>query len=577
VAGEDGGVTVVDLFAGPGGWDVAASAHGIEPLGVEWDDAACATRKAAGLRTLQADVSALEPLDFAPCVGLIASPPCQAFSMAGKGEGRGAMDAYRVAIEAMAAGEVVDVAALDEASGDPRGHLVLEPLRWALALRPRWIALEQVPPVLPLWEAMAGVLRAEGYSAATGILSAEQYGVPQTRKRAILLASLDGEVRLPRPTHQRYIAPRSRDDEGGGMFDLPEPGRVVAPEDRDLLPWVSMAQALGWQEGPSPSPSPSVTGGGGSTGGVEVFASKGARARASRAVLVSGQSVAGEGKAERSTDDPSLTVISRFDLCEWKLRAGTNDHDTSRAADEPAPTIRFGARLNDVSWVSNALPNAARRKVDEPAPTITGGHDHNERQWVLRASVSDNGYDKANPRRSDEPAATVTGKHRSAEWVPGDEPTGEHGPCGCPWDMIDAGGFCACCEAHIDDPDGLYAIQGDGTHSLRGCPLSEPPTHYDRLAKGRDVWVSSRPATTVNGDPRISEPGHHDAEVSGSQQANAVRVTLAEALVLQSFPPDYPVQGTKTKQFEQVGNAIPPLLAWHALRAVLPARLEAAA
>ena len=38
----------LDLFAGPGGWDMGAAALGLDPLGIEWDEAACATRKAAG-------------------------------------------------------------------------------------------------------------------------------------------------------------------------------------------------------------------------------------------------------------------------------------------------------------------------------------------------------------------------------------------------------------------------------------------------------------------------------------------------------------------------------------------------
>jgi DNA (cytosine-5)-methyltransferase 1 len=82
-------VTVaVDLFAGPGGWDVAARQLGIDPLGIEYDDAACATRAAAGLLTLQADVAELDPTDFGPIDLVIASAPCPTFSGAGQGAGR---------------------------------------------------------------------------------------------------------------------------------------------------------------------------------------------------------------------------------------------------------------------------------------------------------------------------------------------------------------------------------------------------------------------------------------------------------------------------------------------------------
>ena len=50
---------VLDLFAGAGGWDIAAHRLGIDPVGLELDDDCCATRKAAGLRTMQCDIAAV--------------------------------------------------------------------------------------------------------------------------------------------------------------------------------------------------------------------------------------------------------------------------------------------------------------------------------------------------------------------------------------------------------------------------------------------------------------------------------------------------------------------------------------
>ena len=361
---------VVDLFAGPGGWDLAAMTLGLTPLGIEWDEAACATREAAWLRTLCADVAAVDPADYGKLDGLIASPPCTAFSMAGAGEGRDAVHVYVEAITRWCAqGEAPDYAQLDEACGDPSAHLVLEPMRWAWATDPEWIALEQVPSVLPVWEAIGTALTTRDYYVWTGLLSAEQYGVPQTRTRAILLARKKryGPVSAPPATHQRYVAPRVKEKQEESLFDVPEPERIVLPEDEGLLPWVSMAQALGWDE-----------------------------------------------------------------------------HD------------RVGFRA------TNDRPNAATRDVDEPAPTVMFGGRLN----------------------------TVT-------------------------------------------------------------------------------WEAQRPATTVMGDARIAPAGHHDTHMKGS-----VRVTVAEAAVLQSFPAGYPFQGTRTKQFQQVGNAVPPLLAWAALKAVVPGAVD---
>jgi DNA (cytosine-5)-methyltransferase 1 len=440
-------VTVVDLFSGAGGWDVAARGFGVDPLGIELDAAACATREAAGMPTLQADVTDLEPRSFGSVTGLIASPPCQTFSMAGKGDGRKALDAVLGLIPFVAAGWPV-------ADSDMRTWLVLQPLRWALELEPEWIALEQVPPVLPIWEAIAAVFRERGYNAVTGLQHAEQFGVPQTRKRAVLIASKN-PVSLPAPTHSRYY-PRN-------------PGQL----DVGVAPWVSMAEALGW--GMTERPFFTLATAGGNRGGAD-------------------EQVGGTGAR----------------------RALYGERDAGR-------------------W-----PEQHRGKVDE-FPELS--------------------YD-----------VVSDGVGVGSETTRFDGSTSVRDRCG-----DDDSEF-----AGRETGDGYCEVIGHGTD----CPCRLQ--HVKRVLRNSSnanaaLRSIDQPAGTLffgnqmNDVSWYPDEAHRGVQVGVVEKRQAVRLGIDEAAVLQTFPADYPWRGTRTKQFQQVGNAIPPLLAGAVLGQVLPAVRAAAA
>lgn len=423
-----------DLFAGPGGWDVALRWLGLEALGLEMDAAACQTRRAAGFPTVEGDLTQHRDLiglsEHVP--GLIGSPPCQTFSLAGNGAGHRALDDVLDGIRRLVFGEPLPV------WDDERTGLVLEPLRWVLdAYRSghpfRWVALEQVPPVLPVWQRMAEVLGVLGYHTWAGYVHAEQYGVPQTRKRAVLLASLDRDVHLPTPTHSKYH-PRS-------------PERL----DDGVLPWVSMAEALGW--GMTERPSMTVTGGGAATGGAEPF-----------------------GNAARQG------MVREQEAGRWRRTASAR-------------------QANDVRW--------------EQREPVTA-----DRLWVpvaLQGNQKTGGSGIYQQRGVESPAQTITTQTGSFRWLADDAVNNQSGSA------------------------------------------------YDVAEQ------VAQPASTVTGRDLVPFRGANANRFNGSTKSrnDGVRVTVAEAACLQTFPADHPWQGSKSKQYQQIGNAFPCILALHCLAEVL--------
>lgn len=193
-------MTIVDLFAGCGGWSEGLRTLGLTDVGLELNRDACATRVLNGHATIRCDLTTYPPRG--KVTGLIASPPCQDFSVAGKQAGR---------------------------TGE-RGELIdLVPV-WVEATRPEWIACEQVPPCLDIWREHAELYRSWGYSVATGTIQAANFGVPQDRERSVLVASRAHPAALPTPTHT--------DGDLWGLFGV-------------LAPWVSIEDALpersGWE------------------------------------------------------------------------------------------------------------------------------------------------------------------------------------------------------------------------------------------------------------------------------------------------------------------------------------------
>lgn len=227
----------LSCFGGVRGWDIHDAELGLSTTSLDNDPAATDTAHANGPGSGPALLQDIRTFHLEPGhpyrIGKF-SPPCGAFTVAGSGAGRKIMRDLITALYQMR-----------DADGVPwwiKGRhddaaLVLEPMRLIReAIRTgspfRGIAMEQTREVLPIWSAYANILPDYGYNVAVGVLKAEQYAVPQARRRAVLVASLERDVSLPPVTHSPYRP-------GGLEKAFPAPG---------LQGWVPMATALGLRD-----------------------------------------------------------------------------------------------------------------------------------------------------------------------------------------------------------------------------------------------------------------------------------------------------------------------------------------
>ena len=182
--------TFIDLFAGAGGFGLGFQLCGqfLPICSVEKDLWAVETLRANNSHEIiQADITTISTKEYItktfkirPDV-IIGGPPCQGFSIAGKGD-----------------------------PNDPRNTLFRYFVKWVSVLEPKVFVMENVAGLLSrknsegknvidiIKDAFSGV----GYTCQVWLLNAVDYGVPQMRQRVFIVGNrFGGIIEKPKPTH----------------------------------------------------------------------------------------------------------------------------------------------------------------------------------------------------------------------------------------------------------------------------------------------------------------------------------------------------------------------------------------
>jgi DNA (cytosine-5)-methyltransferase 1 len=189
-------IVAVDLFCGAGGLTKGLDRAGIKTaLGVDIDpDCEYPYTANNDARFLKKSVAKLTPAavkkEFAEGeFSLLAGcAPCQPFSTYSQGRER-----------------------------DEKWGLINQFRRLVVSTSPDFVTMENVPGLAAtdIFKGFVGALEKRGYSVSHQTVNCADYGVPQTRKRLVLLASKHGPIELIKPTIKQGNYKRVKEVIGG--------------------------------------------------------------------------------------------------------------------------------------------------------------------------------------------------------------------------------------------------------------------------------------------------------------------------------------------------------------------------
>lgn len=195
--------TVLDTFAGAGGFSLGFEMAGAKIIGaIEVDSWACETFKYnhPDAKVIHGDITALSDSQILESFGItkpdiiLGGPPCQGFSICNKNNGD---------------------------PKDPRNSLFEEFIRVGRLLNPHIMIMENVPNLVKsrisnkelVLDIIISELKKLDYYVYHNILEATDYGVPQIRKRLVVIASKT-ELKSPFPEKTHTLS------ENKNMFEV---------------------------------------------------------------------------------------------------------------------------------------------------------------------------------------------------------------------------------------------------------------------------------------------------------------------------------------------------------------------